>query len=152
MFQVSLFTVAFGSKLRTPGAVPITFTRANSGMTGTSPGLVWKDPALISHFHIYPSPFNRKIHKEQKVEYILHEPCDVEILVVSVIGTHVWSINFSAGEPGGMEGRNSVILYGRNGRGRKVESGAYTLRINVANARRSQTLKRKIGIVSGKKR
>jgi hypothetical protein len=130
------------------------FTEDSSGITGTSPSVVWKDPNILSHVVVYPNPYTMGMRSQPnnvvgvRITYTLRDNSTVWIRIFSAEGTFVWEKAISRGQAGGRPGHNEVIWDGTNARGRYVGTGAYIMKMWVESPRGPAGATRKIGVVS----
>jgi hypothetical protein len=132
------------------------FTDDSSGVSGRSPGVIWKDPDVLSHIDAYPNPYvfgYRPPGFEEtgmKISYVLKVPSEVWIRIFALEGTFVREWHFEPGDPdGGWGGLNEFYWDGRNARGRRVSSAGYVMKIwvDTHTTEGSATATKKLGIM-----
>jgi hypothetical protein len=126
------------------------FTEQVTGASGLSPSVVWKDPELVSHVEMYPSPFNVARHERLRIEYVLKEDADVSVRIFSLSGEFVLDRSFAKGAPGGSAGPQEFFWDGTNARGRYVGTGGYIVKMWLNTGRSNLAISRKVGVIGHK--
>ena len=102
---------------------------------------------LVSQFRNVPNPFDSRLYSGTVLSYQLLQSASVELTIYDLVGYRVRTWHFSAGEPGGQSGLNSLTWDGTNEAGQKVAKGGYIARLQIDAPSGNLISIRKIGVI-----
>ena len=107
---------------------------------------VWPPKDLVSEVFNYPNPFAAG-RESTMIRYYLAEDADVRIVIYTLIGNLVKSMQIDSGSAGGERYWNEVPWDGKNEEGETVANGGYVIRIEADNGNKKEYKMHKAGVL-----